>query len=309
EGWRQLLEGRRYLWYARGRQIAPYDALYGITSPFRLPSELPTDKPTDPPDDPDDPGDPGDPGDPNQPDDRDELERSVRVWAAGTGEEQVLLDLRDRSNDLGRARMHAMLGELIKRGEDLVPRAAIFELRQIESINGNTIRPIVARYADEDLGAGLPRVMPTLLGSAGESGRQLRLLTAGTEKIEIIKVVREFTGLGLAAAKEIVDSIPSEAPIGEMDDATLRRFVGSLRELGVRTELLIGGVGRATSPEEIERRTNLLIASMAIPELDQLGRKANDNTLQQVLAELLEMVQKSTTKPDILREAIIAFLR
>jgi ribosomal protein L7/L12 len=303
EGWRTLLEGRRWLWYARGRQIAPRDELFGVTSPFRLPSELPKE--------PEGPQEPEQPEEPEAPDgaDRNELERDVRLWASGVGEEARLLELRERSNDIGRERVHAMLGDLIKRGDDLLARGAMLELHQLEKINGTTIGPVQRRFAVPELGQGLARITPQLL-SAGpaQPGFQVRLLTAGDQTVEVIKIIREMTGLGLREAKAIVDSVPSDVPVGAMDATTLRGFLARLSALGAQTDVLRGGADRALSAAEVERRSQLLVASMALPELDEIGRKANEDVLVQVIAKLVDVIAGSI-KPDALREAILDLLR
>jgi hypothetical protein len=300
EGWRALLEGRRWLWYARGRQIAPRDELFGVTSPFRLPSELPKE-----------PAEPEQPEEPEVPDeaDRNELEREVRVWAAGVGEEPRLLELRERSNDVGRERMHAMLGDLVKRRDDLLTRGAMFELHQIEKINGTTIGPVQRRFAPPELGQGLARITPRLLGGAAPSGQVLRLLTPGTDAVAVIKLVRELTGLPLREAKAIVDSIPSDVPLAAIDEAKLREFIAQFRALGVRTELVTGTIGRAVTSPEVERRSALLIASLALPELDEIGRKAADDVLNEVVEKLAGLVADTATKPAALREVILEFQR
>jgi ribosomal protein L7/L12 len=301
EGWRALLEGRRWLWYARGRQIAPRDDLFGVTSPFRLPSELP-----------EEPEEPEEPGEPEVPDgsDRNELERGVRLWATGVGEEARLLELRERSNDLGRDRLHELLDELIKRGDDLLTRGAMFELHQLERINGTTIGPVQRRFAVAELGQGLARITPKLLDvPAAEPGFRLRLLTAGGQPLEVIKAIREATGLGLREAKTIVDSVPSDVPIGAMDATTLRGFRARLHSLGATTEVSTGGGGTAPDPAEVARRSGLLIASMALPELDEIGRKATVDLLERALAKLGEVVAEPGTKPDALRDTILTLLR
>jgi hypothetical protein len=299
EGWRTLLEGRRWLWYARGRQIAPRDELFGVTSPFRLPSELPKE--------PEEPEQPEEPEEPEVPDgaDRNELEREVRLWAAGVGEEPRLLELRERSNDVGRERVHAVLQDLIKRGDNLLARGAMFELHQIEKINGTTIGPVQRRFAVPELGQGLPRVIPRLLPDpAGEPGIRLRLLTAGDQAVEVIKIIREMTGLELREAKALVDAVPTDVPIGAMDAAVLRGFIGRLSALGARTEVLTDTVRRALTPAELNRRTVLLIASLALPELDEIGRKAKEDVFEQVIAKLVETIA-AIIKPDVLRQAIL----
>jgi len=62
------------------------------------------------------------------------------------------------------------------------------------------------------------------------------LKAAGAEKIKVIKVVREATGLGLKEAKELVDGAPStiKEALGK-DDA--EKLVTSLKEAGADVEM------------------------------------------------------------------------
>ncbi len=62
------------------------------------------------------------------------------------------------------------------------------------------------------------------------------LKAAGGEKIKVIKIVREATGLGLKEAKDLVDSAPSKIKEGlpkEEADALLAKF----KEVGAEVEL------------------------------------------------------------------------
>ena len=62
------------------------------------------------------------------------------------------------------------------------------------------------------------------------------LKSAGAEKIKVIKVVREITGLGLKEAKELVDNAPK--PIKEAvskDEA--EEIKAKLEEVGAKVEL------------------------------------------------------------------------
>ncbi len=62
------------------------------------------------------------------------------------------------------------------------------------------------------------------------------LADAGAEKIKVIKVVREITGLGLKEAKDLVDNAPK--PIKEgvgKDDA--EGYKAKLEEVGAKVEL------------------------------------------------------------------------
>ncbi|MDE7328059.1 MAG: ribosomal protein L7/L12 [Lachnospiraceae bacterium] len=46
-------------------------------------------------------------------------------------------------------------------------------------------------------------------GNYGSGSSVVELVDAGNDKLEVIKVVREITGLGLSEAKDLVDSAPS----------------------------------------------------------------------------------------------------
>lgn len=62
------------------------------------------------------------------------------------------------------------------------------------------------------------------------------LADAGAEKIKVIKVVREITGLGLKEAKEAVDGAPTTLKEGvSKDDA--EKIKAQLEEVGAKVEL------------------------------------------------------------------------
>ena len=64
----------------------------------------------------------------------------------------------------------------------------------------------------------------------------VELTEVGSEKIKVIKVVRELTGLGLKEAKELVDNAPKvlkeAAPKAEADS-----IVAKLAEIGAKATL------------------------------------------------------------------------
>ena len=62
------------------------------------------------------------------------------------------------------------------------------------------------------------------------------LQDAGAKKIQVIKVVRELTGLGLKEAKDLVDGAPQTVKSGVSKDeaATIR---GKLEEQGAKVEV------------------------------------------------------------------------
>ncbi len=62
------------------------------------------------------------------------------------------------------------------------------------------------------------------------------LTEIGAEKIKVIKVVRELTGLGLKEAKEVVDNAPGKVKEGiSKEDA--EKIVASFKEVGATCEI------------------------------------------------------------------------
>lgn len=71
---------------------------------------------------------------------------------------------------------------------------------------------------------------------AGSSKKNVILASAGGQKIAVIKVVREITGLGLKEAKDIVDGAPKPIKEGvEMKEA--EELKKKLEEAGATVEL------------------------------------------------------------------------
>jgi large subunit ribosomal protein L7/L12 len=62
------------------------------------------------------------------------------------------------------------------------------------------------------------------------------LTAAGGQKIQVIKVVRAITGLGLKEAKELVDSAPKPVKEGINEDEA-NQIKGQLEEAGAEVEL------------------------------------------------------------------------
>jgi large subunit ribosomal protein L7/L12 len=62
------------------------------------------------------------------------------------------------------------------------------------------------------------------------------LTSAGQEKIKVIKVVRELTGLGLKEAKDLVDGAPSNVKEG-IEKAEAEAVKKQLEEVGAGVEL------------------------------------------------------------------------
>jgi large subunit ribosomal protein L7/L12 len=62
------------------------------------------------------------------------------------------------------------------------------------------------------------------------------LKTIGAEKIKVIKVVREATGLGLKEAKDLVDGAPSTIKEA-LPKAEAEKLAASLKEVGAEVEV------------------------------------------------------------------------
>lgn len=88
--------------------------------------------------------------------------------------------------------------------------------------------------------AGMPMMMPGM-GAAAEPVEEktdfnVVLTSSGAEKLKVIKVVREITGLGLKEAKDLVDGAPNtikeNAPKAEAEDIKKK-----IEEVGGKVEL------------------------------------------------------------------------
>jgi large subunit ribosomal protein L7/L12 len=84
--------------------------------------------------------------------------------------------------------------------------------------------------------------MPMAGGAAAEGGAEEKtdfdvvLAAAGDKKIQVIKAVRELTGLGLKEAKELVDGAPKTIKEAVAKDEA-DKFKATLEEAGATVEL------------------------------------------------------------------------
>jgi len=71
-------------------------------------------------------------------------------------------------------------------------------------------------------GGGMMMAMPAAGGAAAPAAEKteftVELTSAGDKKIQVIKVVRELTGLGLKEAKDLVDGAPKPVKEGVSKD-------------------------------------------------------------------------------------------
>ena len=95
---------------------------------------------------------------------------------------------------------------------------------------------------------GVSAAAPVMMAAAGGAGAattapveeksefDVILLEAGAEKIKVIKVVREFTTLGLKEAKDLVESVPK--PVKEsVSKETAEEIKKKLEEVGAKAEI------------------------------------------------------------------------
>ena len=73
-------------------------------------------------------------------------------------------------------------------------------------------------------------------GAAEQTEFTVVLKEAGGEKIKVIKVVREITGLGLKEAKDLVDGAPQNVKEG-IEKAEAEAIKAQLEEVGATVEL------------------------------------------------------------------------
>ena len=102
----------------------------------------------------------------------------------------------------------------------------------------------LVKAMEEEFGvsAAAPVAMVAAAGDAGAAAAEEKtefdvvLADAGAEKIKVIKVVREITGLGLKEAKEAVDGAPKTLKEAvSKDDA--EKIKAQLEEVGAKVEL------------------------------------------------------------------------
>ena len=100
----------------------------------------------------------------------------------------------------------------------------------------------LVKAAEEEFGvsaaAGVMMAGPAVAAEAVEEKTEfdVELTEIGSEKIKVIKIVREITGLGLKEAKELVDNAPrvlrDAAPKAEADE-----IVKKLADVGAKVTL------------------------------------------------------------------------
>lgn len=119
----------------------------------------------------------------------------------------------------------------------------------IEAIEKMTVMELVElkKALEEKFGvtAAAPMMMgamPAMPGAAAAPAAEEKtefdviLATIGTNKIQVIKVVRELTGLGLKEAKDLVDGAPKPVKEGVPKDEA-QKIKAKLEEQGATVEV------------------------------------------------------------------------
>src|SRR5438067_9932997 len=117
----------------------------------------------------------------------------------------------------------------------------------VESLGGMTVLELVElkNKLEEEWGVSAAAPMAVAAAPAGGDGAaaaeeksafDVVLTAAGGQKIQVIKVVRAITGLGLKEAKELVDSAPKPVKEGVPEDEA-SSIRSQLEEAGATVEV------------------------------------------------------------------------
>ena len=114
----------------------------------------------------------------------------------------------------------------------------------IEAIKAMTVLELneLVKACEEEFGvsAAAPVAVAAAAGPAAEVEEQTEftvvLASAGAEKIKVIKVVREATGLGLKEAKDLVDGAPNTVKEA-LPKAEAEKLAASLKDVGADVEV------------------------------------------------------------------------
>ncbi|HHW45787.1 MAG TPA: 50S ribosomal protein L7/L12 [Clostridiales bacterium] len=119
-------------------------------------------------------------------------------------------------------------------------------LKLIEDVKALTVLELseLVKALEEEFGvsAAAPVAVAAAAAAPAEAAAEEKsefdviLAAAGAEKIKVIKVVREITGLGLAEAKALVDGAPKPVKEGVGKDEA-EEIKKKLEEVGAKVEL------------------------------------------------------------------------
>ena len=112
----------------------------------------------------------------------------------------------------------------------------------IEAVKNMTVLELndLVKAIEEEFGvtAAAPVAVAAAGGAAAEEKTEFDvvLASAGDQKIKVIKVVREITGLGLKEAKEVVDNAPKALKEGATKEEA-EEIKAKLEEVGASVEV------------------------------------------------------------------------
>ena len=115
----------------------------------------------------------------------------------------------------------------------------------IEAIKNMTVLELneLVKAIEEEFGVTAAAPVAVVAGGAAAAPQEAEqtefdviLVEAGAAKINVIKVVREITGLGLKEAKDLVDGAPSAVKEG-VSKAEAEEIKKKLEEQGAEVEL------------------------------------------------------------------------
>lgn len=116
--------------------------------------------------------------------------------------------------------------------------------KMIEEIDKLTVVELaeLVKAIEEKYGVSAAAVAAPAQGGAAAGGAEekisfnVELTSAGASKIQVIKVVKTITGLGLKEAKEVVDGAPKMVKEGVSKDEA-EKIKAELEEAGATVEL------------------------------------------------------------------------
>ena len=118
----------------------------------------------------------------------------------------------------------------------------------LDAIGGMTVLDLVdlkKKFEERfDVTAAAPAAMMMAPAAGGAAAAEVEekdefdvmLISAGEKKIQVIKVVRELTSLGLKEAKDVVDAAP-KAVIEKANKADAEKAKAALEEAGATVEV------------------------------------------------------------------------
>ena len=121
---------------------------------------------------------------------------------------------------------------------------AIDTAKFIEDIKSMTVLELneLVKAVEEEFGVSAAATAVAVAGPAAAEAVEEKtefdaiLKEVGPEKIKVIKVVRELTGLGLKEAKEVVDNAPKAVKEG-VSKEECEKIVAAFKEVGATIEV------------------------------------------------------------------------